>query len=105
MCGIVAVVAPDGGLRADSVDAGLGALRHRGPDGSGAWVSPCGRVVLGHTRLAVIDLDTGDQPMHTDDGAYHLVANGEFYGYRSIRDELARRGHRLRTTSDSEVAL
>jgi asparagine synthase (glutamine-hydrolysing) len=105
VCGIVAILDPAGGLRPDTVAAGVDALRHRGPDGSGAWVSACGRVALGHARLAVIDLTTGDQPMHTDDGAYHFVGNAEFYDYRAIRTELAGRGHRLRTTSDNEIAM
>jgi asparagine synthase (glutamine-hydrolysing) len=105
MCGIVAVVAAGGGLREPDLDRGIAALRHRGPDGTGSWVSPCGRAALGHTRLAIIDLDTGDQPMHTRDGRHHLVVNGEFYDYRPVREELRRRGHELRTASDSEIAL
>jgi asparagine synthase (glutamine-hydrolysing) len=105
VCGVVAIFAATGGLCAADVDRGVVALRHRGPDGVGTWASGCGRAALGHTRLAVIDLDTGDQPMHTADGRLHLVANGEFYDYERIRDELGRSGRRLLTRSDSEIAL
>src|SRR3954453_9816719 len=87
MCGIVAICSPGGGLSETDLTAPVQALRHRGPDGQGAWVSADGRAALGHTRLAVIDLATGDQPI--GDGRYHLVASGEFYGYERIRAELA----------------
>ncbi|MEV6810780.1 asparagine synthase (glutamine-hydrolyzing) [Micromonospora sp. NPDC051296] len=105
MCGIVAAVAATGHLPPDGIDPAVRTLTHRGPDGSGTWRSPDGRALLGHTRLAVIDLDGGRQPMHTTDGAYHLVANAEFYGYQAIRRDLRRRGHLLASRSDSEIAL
>jgi len=105
VCGVVAIWAPGGGVTAGEVTAPLRALRHRGPDGSRSWVSPTGRVALGHTRLAIIDLDTGDQPIGTADERYQLVCNGEFYGYEAIRAELARAGRQLRTRTDVEIAL
>lgn len=105
MCGIVAVVCAGGGLAEADVAPAVRCLAHRGPDGTGIWVSACGRAALGHTRLAVVDLAGGHQPMHTFDDAYHLVANGEFYGYEDIRAELLRRGHRLKSLADSEIAL
>jgi asparagine synthase (glutamine-hydrolysing) len=105
MCGIAAVVDPAGRLDSGEVSVAVDTMQHRGPDGSGTWASRCRRVALGQTRLAVIDLITGDQPMHTADGAYHFVGNAEFYGYGAIRAELNRRGHRLLTTSDNEIAL
>jgi asparagine synthase (glutamine-hydrolysing) len=105
MCGIVAIWSSGGGLLPGDLAAPVRALRHRGPDGLGTWVSPSGDAALGNTRLAVIDLETGDQPISDVSGRYHLVANGEFYGYEAIRAELLDRGHRLRTRTDSEIAL
>ena len=105
MCGIVAIWSPAGGLRSADVAAPVRCLAHRGPDGSGIWASASGRAVLGHTRLAVIDLATGGQPMDDGQGRFHLVVSGEFYGYEEIRAELRDRGRRLITRSDSEIAL
>ncbi|ORT56078.1 asparagine synthase (glutamine-hydrolyzing) [Streptomyces sp. CB03238] len=105
MCGIVVAVDPDGSLGPDSVAPALRVLRPRGPDGEGVWASPTGRAVLGHTRLAVNDPDGGAQPMGTPDGEQWLVANGEFYGHRELRDRLRRLGVPVRSGSDSEVAL
>jgi asparagine synthase (glutamine-hydrolysing) len=62
-------------------------------------------VALGHARLSIIDLTTGDQPIANEDENIHIVVNGEFYGYESIQRELEQAGHRLRTRSDSEIAL
>ena len=85
--------------------AALASLQHRGPDGSGSWTSRDGRWTLGHTRLSIIGLNNGEQPMTSSDGAVHLVVNGEFYGYREIRDRLRTSGYRFATESDSEIAL
>jgi asparagine synthase (glutamine-hydrolysing) len=62
-------------------------------------------VALGHARLSIIDLSTGDQPIANEDASVRIVVNGEFYGYEAIQKELERGGHRLRTRSDSEIAL
>jgi asparagine synthase (glutamine-hydrolysing) len=105
MCGIVAISAPAGGLQPADLSAPLRALSHRGPDGTGRWAAASGRTALGHARLAVIDRETGSQPISDQDGRYHLIAAGEFYGYEQIRAELAGRGRRLTTRSDSEIAL
>jgi len=105
MCGIVALHAPRGEVSSSALQAGVGALRHRGPDGAGAWVSADRRIGLGHTRLSVIDLATGQQPLATDDGALRLAVNGEFYGHEIIREELRGRGHLFRTSTDAEIAL
>jgi len=80
-------------------------LRHRGPDEAGYWVSEHGRVGLGHSRLSIIDLETGSQPIGSEDGKIQAIVNGEFYGYETIREELERTGHRFRTRSDSEILL
>ena len=78
-------------------------LAHRGPDGQGICLLD--HAGLAHTRLAIIDLDTGAQPMHSADGAVTIVYNGEIYNYRELRSMLSARGHRLRTHSDTEVII
>jgi asparagine synthase (glutamine-hydrolysing) len=80
-------------------------LYHRGPDGQRHWMAQDSRVGLGHARLCIIDLTTGDQPIPSEDGRTLIVVNGEFYGYEEIQRELESSGHRLRTRSDSEIAL
>ena len=87
MCGIFAAITRHG-LASDRCDAALKLLEHRGPDGTGIWTSRDGQWTLGHTRLSIIGLRNGSQPMTSPDGAVHLVVNGEFYGYREIRERL-----------------
>ena len=78
----------------------------RGPDGAGLWTSVDGRVGLAHRRLAIIDLSTAAaQPMVSADGKLRIVFNGEIYNYKLLRAELAGRGHKFRTSSDTEVLL
>jgi len=105
MCGIVALFARQDPISADVVQRAVERLRHRGPDGQRQWMSEDRRVALGHARLSIIDLTTGDQPIASEDGRTRLIVNGEFYGYETIRKELELSGHRLRTRSDSEIAL
>src|SRR5947209_10391777 len=86
----------------------LAALRHRGPDDEGSLRAAAGAgfVDLGFRRLAILDLTpAGHQPMQSDDGRLALVCNGEIYNFRSLRDELRARGHRFRSSSDTEVVL
>jgi asparagine synthase (glutamine-hydrolysing) len=79
-------------------------LRHRGPDDAGTFAE--GPVMLGHRRLAIIDLSpTGHQPMASDDGSVVIVYNGETYNFPELRRELASLGHVFRGTSDTEVVL
>lgn len=82
------------------------ALARRGPDGVGGWISPDGRVALGHRRLAILDLSAaGAQPMASVDGSCQLILNGEIYNFRQLRAELERDGHTFRSESDTEVIL
>jgi asparagine synthase (glutamine-hydrolysing) len=105
MCGIVAVRSRREPVSPAILEKATKTLYHRGPDGQRQWISPDGRVGLGHARLSIIDLSTGDQPIASEDNRTHIIANGEFYGYEAIQRELESRGHRLRTRSDSEIAL
>jgi asparagine synthase (glutamine-hydrolysing) len=78
-------------------------IGHRGPDQQGVYVSDA--VALGAVRLRIIDLEDGEQPMSSDDGQTVLVYNGEVYNYRELRETLIERGHRFRSSSDTEVVL
>ena len=106
MCGIFGFLAtqPRPLHQSDvELDIGLERLRHRGPDGMGKWVSANGQVGLGHVRLSIIDLETGAQPMHSDDGRYSIIYNGEIYNYIELRAEFGEAS--FRTHSDTEVVL
>jgi asparagine synthase (glutamine-hydrolysing) len=100
MCGIAGYL---GAAPPELLPSMVKALAHRGPDDSGVHVD--GEAGLGMTRLAIIDLATGRQPMASDDGTAWLVFNGEIYNYRALRAELQARGHVFRTQSDTEVIL
>ena len=104
MCGIFAAMTRKG-ISPDRIERALSSLDHRGPDGHGTWVSNDRRWTLGHTRLSIIGLNNGEQPMSSPDGKVHTVVNGEFYGYREIREALRRNGCQFATDSDSEIAL
>src|SRR5947209_9087235 len=92
MCGIVAMYAMRHRIPEDALERATRRLIHRGPDGQRTWVSADGRVGLGHSRLSIIDLDTGDQPIAGEDERLQIVVNGEFYDYQRIQEELGRRG-------------
>jgi len=82
------------------------AIKHRGPDDSGAWVDECCGVALGHRRLSIIDLSPlGHQPMTSESGRFVVSYNGEIYNYSNLRAELGDRGARFRGQSDTEVLL
>ena len=78
-------------------------IQHRGPDGSGEFLS--GPVGLGHRRLSIIDLNSGAQPMSNEDGMVWVVYNGEIYNFKELRTELEGRGHRFKSTTDTEVIV
>ena len=105
MCGIVAMYSPSEPISATTVERATRSLTHRGPDGQRSWVSENRRVGLGHARLSIIDLATGDQPIASEDEGLRIVVNGEFYDFERTQRDLESRGHRLRTRSDSEIAV
>ncbi|GAA0714717.1 asparagine synthase (glutamine-hydrolyzing) [Dactylosporangium roseum] len=103
MCGIAGLVIGDDEHHVDEdrLRAMCRTLVHRGPDEEGFYVN--GPVGLAVRRLAVIDVEHGRQPVHSEDGTVHAVCNGEIYNHRQLRRELARRGHTFASGSDTEV--
>lgn len=103
MCGIAGIVGVAGG---DYIQAMTDIQSHRGPDDAGTLVLDDELVALGHRRLSIIDLTAaGHQPMYSETGKSWITFNGEIYNYREIRNELARRGHVFRSSTDTEVLL
>ena len=105
MCGISGYFYLDGpGPRREKALARMAeALRHRGPDENGTFIDD--NVGLAIRRLSVIDLDTGSQPIASEDGSIRIVYNGELYNTAELRDELDGKGHTFRTRSDTEVIV
>ena len=102
MCGIAGAYQFRGsGIPDSAVETGLSLMEHRGPDGSGMYRDD--EVILGHRRLAIIDLKTGDQPIANEDMSVRVICNGEIFNYVELRAELKKQGHRFSTTSDIEV--
>ena len=105
MCGIIGITywsgeAPPGEALLRRM---LGIIRHRGPDEFGLYLD--GRAGIGSARLAIVDLETGQQPIPNEDESLWIVFNGEVYNHPELRADLERRGHRFRTRSDTEVIL
>src|SRR2546423_155823 len=103
MCGIAgfwgdAALARDAEPRLAGMTA---SLAHRGPDGQSHWLGP--NVGMGHTRLAIIDIAGGAQPIWSSNGEYVTVFNGEIYNHDELRRTLEQRGYVFRTRSDTEV--
>src|ERR671921_2090266 len=103
MCGIGAILDPAGTSGQDAAERMVEALRHRGPDGEA--LRRIGPVSLAHTRLAIIDVAGGDQPLDSEDGRVTVIVNGEIYNHRTLRTRLEERGHRFATNSDSEAIV
>jgi asparagine synthase (glutamine-hydrolysing) len=103
VCGIVGKVSARRPVDRALIDQMSGVLRHRGPDSAGCFVDS--HVGLGIRRLAIIDLEGGDQPIFSEDHSVVVVLNGEIYNYRELRAGLRRRGHKLSTESDTEVIV
>ncbi|KAJ7456252.1 putative asparagine synthase [Mycena galericulata] len=87
------------------LDASLTAIAHRGPDFQGTFVSEDCRVGLGHCRLSIIDLETGNQPLSDEDDVIQCVVTGEIYDHERIRAELEAQGSVFKTKSDSEIVI
>ena len=106
MCGIFTLASADPAKirkTTSQIDEILDTIQHRGPNERGHASSA--NSVLGMTRLSIIDTENGSQPIHSQDGRYSLVLNGEIYNYIELRQELERKGVVFQTDSDSEVLL
>ena len=104
MCGIAGIYTIDGPPpRREELERMASRLHHRGPDARGFQV--LGKIGLGHTRLSIIDLEAGEQPIHNEDRTIWTVFNGEIFNYIELREELEKRGHRFYTHSDTEVIV
>jgi asparagine synthase (glutamine-hydrolysing) len=105
MCGIVGIIDLNGkaGIPRELIARMNETQHHRGPDAGGLHFEP--GVGLGHRRLSIIDLSTGQQPLFNEDGSVVVVFNGEIYNYQALIPELTRLGHVFRTRSDTEVIV
>ncbi len=106
MCGIAGIYAfsKEGKQALGSIDSAAKTLRNRGPDALGIYKSD--KAAMGHARLSVIDLSAGaDQPLKDMTGRYTIVANAEIYNYKSLREDLVKKGVPFKTSSDTEVLL
>ncbi|KAJ7214900.1 putative asparagine synthase [Mycena pura] len=111
MCGLTAAFYPD------SIDPpapeelksrlheSLESMKYRGPDSRGIYVSPNARAALGHVRLSIIDLETGQQPLSDEEELVHCVVTGEVYDHERIRAEMQSQGYSFKTLSDSELVV
>lgn len=108
MCGLVGFVDWARKLGRGQVEALAVQMRdsmvHRGPDDAGLWVNDSGTCALGHRRLSIIDLSpSGQQPMANEDQSTWITFNGEIYNFQSLREDLLKKGHVLRSNTDSEI--
>ncbi len=103
MCGIVGFTRKSWAPDSERIRSAVATIIHRGPDQQGVFESPL--VSLGATRLKIIDLSTGDQPIAAENGDAVIVFNGEIYNHEELRAELEARGHRFRTRTDTETIL
>src|SRR3954452_7628227 len=100
MCGIAGKVDFGRAVDPQAVARMCGAMEHRGPDSRG--IRAAEGVVIGAQRLAIIDLEHGDQPLLNEDGSVIAALNGEIYNFRELHDELRAKGHRFRSYVDTE---
>ena len=108
MCGLVGVVRVYDGPPLDGsvIENMRDAMVHRGPDDSGIYLSPDGKVGLGHRRLSIVDLSpAGKQPMCNEDETVWIVFNGEIYNHLELRHELEHLGHRYKSKTDTETII
>ncbi|MEL7489545.1 MAG: asparagine synthase (glutamine-hydrolyzing) [Pseudomonadota bacterium] len=105
MCGIAGIFDLKGERNVDrrALQRMTDALAHRGPDGEGFFTAP--GISFGHRRLAIIDIEGGDQPFHSASGNSTIIFNGEIYNFQGLAKELTARGAALRTRSDTEVLV
>jgi asparagine synthase (glutamine-hydrolysing) len=106
MCGIAGYISLNNALQPAKLQQAATAMQHRGPDAEGFYFSPDGKTGLAHRRLSILDLSTtANQPMHSANGRYVIVFNGEIYNFQELKQQLTDKGTSLKTTSDTEVIL
>ncbi len=107
MCGIngIAAFSMQTNISERDVRSMIPPLHHRGPDGSGVYIDPGQRIGLGHTRLSIIDLAGGAQPMHNEDQTVWVTFNGEIFNYLELRQTLLKQNHSFHSHSDTEVIV
>ena len=103
MCGIAGIIRKSARVESIEVEKMTNTLSHRGPDGSGVYVS--GNKGIGHRRLSIIDLEGGKQPLCNEDQTVWITFNGEIYNFQELRTVLVQKGHRFQTHSDTEVIV
>jgi asparagine synthase (glutamine-hydrolysing) len=106
MCGISGIFGELKSTDFENAKKMVSVLKHRGPDAEGIWNSDLGEVILGHNRLAIIDLnESSNQPFHSHNNKYVMVYNGELYNYLELRSQCEKKGCKFKTNSDTEVFL
>lgn len=105
MCGISGIytLTDSRKLRSEVLESMVRTLNHRGPDGYGFYIDE--QVGLAHARLSIIDLTSGDQPIHNEDKTIYTIFNGEIFNYIELKEDLVKRGHKFYTKSDTEVIV
>ena len=104
MCGIAGMMTSGGQPpAADILNKLTSSLTHRGPDGQGRHIFEDTAIL--QTRLAIIDLETGNQPLGNEDGSVQVIFNGEIYNFVELRNRLKRLGHQFQTQSDTETIV
>lgn len=103
MCGIAGIIERDRSVNVDHLKSMCDSLSLRGPDSEGIFIDD--KIGLGHRRLSVIDLQTGDQPMFSNDKSIAIVYNGEIYNFKYLRAKLVDKGYQFHTQSDTEVVI
>src|SRR5688572_18330654 len=107
MCGIAGIVNTDRRpVEPANINILNRSLSHRGPDGDDLWQSEDHSIALVHRRLSILDLShAASQPMHSANGRYVMIYNGEIYNFLEVRDALVKKGYSFKTESDTEVLL
>ncbi len=103
MCGIIGIVDVVSSPERSVVEKMCRIMSHRGPDGEGYYFDD--KAGLGHSRLSIIDLEGGKQPMCNEDGSIWITYNGEIYNFPELREDLIEKGHRFKTRSDTETII
>ena len=106
MCGIAGYISLTNGISPNQLKQATSLMQHRGPDAEGFYFSDDNKVGLAHRRLSILDLsNAANQPMHSADGRYCIVFNGEVYNFKELKNQLIDKGASLKTSSDTEVIL